>query len=170
MSALGRQIDGIVRRDRVQIGAGGEGAVIPQILRPALPGDPFASGRLLRANMDAFQRSGFAGQLEDIDRTHRFRLRLPMQMGIGEPGQHRLAVQVNRRRAASSQPRDLCVIAHSDQPAIADRHGAGARPSIVQRDDVAIEQNRLNHACILFNSRSISSAVGALSRLARVTE
>ena len=93
--ALGAEEDWVARRDLVQIGPVGKGAVVPEVLRPALPGNPLAGGALPRPLGNAFDGERFAGRLKDVYRFQGEGLRLPVQVGVREAGQNRLAIQVD---------------------------------------------------------------------------
>src|SRR5262249_48866863 len=66
-----------------------------------------------------------------------------VQVIVGETGNHRLAVEIDRLRAGAGVLPDLGVAADRGEPAAANRNRLRDRETAVDGDDVAVDENRV---------------------------
>jgi len=144
VAALGLEIDGMARRDRIQIGGGGKGAIRPHILHPAAPGDPLAGRGAAGPLLHPAQGFLFARHFEQVDFLQGLGEPLEVQVGVGQAGQDIPPTQVIDGRPRPGQVAQG-VISDGDD-ALAD-HGqrAGQRARRIEGVDAAVEQDAVDH-------------------------
>ncbi len=153
MGALGTQIHRMLRRDAVKFGGGWKALVCPAFLRPALPDDPRPrrqfSGALRHTRQCDFTRWHF----EQIDFSQGERRPHPVDVRVDQAGDHCPAVGIFADGIGITQVDQLFVAADGDNPFAGDGKGFGAGLCVVQRDDVRVADDAVDHGCPSTNSQ-----------------
>ena len=141
------QVDRVVRGDRVQVGRGA-GAIRPGVLVPALPADPLAGRGQAGALGHALQALGAGGRLA-VHHLQPEGVVLQVQVGVGQPGQEHLAVQVFDLKAAAELCQQLVRGAdRQDAPAVDGEGRGGGLPAIQGVNPCVGEQNSGHRLCV----------------------
>ena len=131
--------DRIVRRDRVQIAAIRQPVLLQLRFVPVAVGDDdLARTAGFHARADRREHVGDAARAREIDAGAAAGV---VQMAVGEPGNHRLPVQIDRRRLRAGELADCVVAADGGEAPARDRDRLRDREARVDGDDVSVEED-----------------------------
>ena len=157
MAVDAAQRDRVVRQRDVERGADRERAV-PQVLVPAAPEDPLARRATGRGGRHRGDRVGLARDAAQRHALERGAEPGEVAVGVDQPRRDRAAREVDDARRGAGERAHLGVVTDRDDAAVADRHGARARPRRVHRDHVAADEDEVGRR------RGGRGAVGAAAR------
>ena len=133
--------DRIVRRDAVQIVAIRQSLFLELRFVPvAVRHDDLARSALLHASFDRREHIRDRSRARQIDARSAAGV---VQVTVCQPRNHRLAVQIDRRRVRPRELPDVGVRADGGEAAILDRDRLRDRKARVDRNHVAIDENRV---------------------------
>ncbi len=140
-------VDGVVRRGLIQIGRCAR-AIRPGVLVEPLAEDPVAGRGQPGALCHALQALGARGRLA-VHHLQSEGIQLQVQVGIGQPGQQHLALQVLYLTAtAKLRPQSIRGAYGQDLPAV-DGEGRGLGLPAIQRVNPGVgEQNSGHRLCV----------------------
>ena len=142
--AAAHEDDRVRRRHRVEIGAVRQAMLLQLRFVPVAVGDDDVAGAaLLHARGDGGEDVGEAPRARQIDAGPAAGV---VQMTVGEPRNHRLAVQIDRRRLRTGELADRGVGADGGELAAGDRDRFRDREPRVDGDHVAVDEDRVGAA------------------------
>ena len=106
----------------------------------AVRDDDVAGPALLHARGDGREDVGEAARAGEIDARPAAGV---VEVTVGEAGDHRLAVQIDRRRLRAGERADRGARADRGELAAGDRHRLRDREPRVDGDDVAVDEDRV---------------------------